>query len=109
MPFSTSGITEIFPNATVSAGSLTIPSGNITSYIPVSSTNPGVYEMVYGLLETMSTAVATGNATNLTVEKTQALTNNGTVLQKTYSFVVRLDFNESIYDDLNILPEPTAE
>ena len=107
MPFSTSGITEIFPGATVSDGDLTIPSGNITSYVPVSSTNPGVYEMVYGLLETMSTAVATGNATNLTVTRNQNLLNNGTVLQKTYTFVVRLDFDQSIYDDLNILPEVT--
>ena len=94
MPFSTSGITEIFPTSTVVDGDLVINNGDITSYIPVSSTDPGVYEMVYGILETMSAAVATGNATNLTATRSQTLTNNGTVLQKTYNFVVRLDFDQ---------------
>jgi len=108
MPFSTSGITEIFPTSTVVDGDLVINSGDVTSYIPVSSTNPGVYEMVYGLLETMSAAVATGNATNLTVIRGQNLTNNGTVLQKTYNFVVRLDFDPAVYNDLNVLAEPSV-
>lgn len=108
MPFSTSSITEVFPNATVLSGDLTINSGDITSYVPVSSTNPSVYEMVYGLLETMSAAVATGNAINLTVNRGQSLTNNGTVLQKTYNFVVRLNFDPAIYDDLDVLEEPSV-
>ena len=108
MPFSTSGITEVFPTSTVVDGDLVINNGDITSYIPVSSTDPGVYEMVYGLLETMSAAVATGNATNLTVSRGQSLTNNGAVLQKTYNFVVRLNFDPAIYDDLNVLAEPAV-
>ena len=53
-------------------------------------------------------AVATGNATNLTVSRGQSLTNNGAVLQKTYNFVVRLNFDPAIYDDLNVLAEPAV-
>lgn len=106
MAFTTSSVQEVFPGASVTDGELTIPSGSVTSFAPSTLTNPGAYEMVYGLLETMSSAVATGNLSNLTVARSQLLTNNGTILQKTYNFTVRLDFDTDIYNILDVRAEP---
>ena len=53
MAWSTSGVTDIFAGASMTGGALTIPSGTITSYIPITNTNPGASELVFGLCETM--------------------------------------------------------
>jgi len=106
MPFSTNSIVEIFPSATVANGNLTIPSGAINSYVPTSPTSPTVYEMVFGLIDTMADAVATGNLTNVTVTQSQTLT--GTTLSKRYNFVVNLDMSGNTVDAiLNVKSEPS--
>lgn len=106
MPFSTNSVAEIFTGATVSAGALTLASGSINSYVPSSVTSPTVYEMVYGLIDTMADAVATGNLTNVTVTQSQTLT--GTTLSKRYNFVVNLDMSGNTVDAiLNVKSEPS--
>jgi len=106
MAFSTSGVNEIFASATVSNGDLTIPSGSINSFVPTSTTSPGVYEMCYGLLDTMSDAISTGNLTNVTASTSQNL--SGSTLNRTYSFTVRLDLGSDIDEILNVRAEPTG-
>lgn len=103
---SLANITGIFPNATVSNGDLTIPSGDIVSYIPVSTSNPSGAEMVYGLLQTMSEAVSTANYDNVTVTTTGSLISGGTVLRRTYTFTLNLDFDSNIYSGLDVKAEP---
>lgn len=106
MAFSTNSVAEIFPGATVSNADLTIPSGAINSYIPSDVTTPSVYEMCFGLLDTMAGAVATGNLTNLTVTQNQGL--SGNTLTKTYNFTVRLDFDTDNLDEvLDVKAEPS--
>lgn len=105
MAFSTDNIGEVFVNATVSNGDLTIPSGSINSYAPSSATSPKVSEMVYGLLDTMASAVATGNMTNLTVSQSQSL--SGDTLTKRYNFTVNLAFDSDTVDSiLDVKAEP---
>ena len=103
---SLASVTGVFPNATVVAGDLTIPSGDIVSYTPSSTTNPGGAEMVFGLLETMNQKVSAAGLTNVTASKTSRLTNNGTVLRIEYAFAVNLDFNTAVIEDLSVKPEP---
>lgn len=107
MAFSSNSVTEVFPNASVAVdGTLSIPSGDINSYAPTDDTTPGVYEMCFGLLDTMAGAVATGNLTNLTVVQGQGL--SGSTLTKTYNFTVRLDFNTDTLDEvLDVKSEPS--
>jgi hypothetical protein len=106
MAFSTNSVVEIFPSATVANGNLTIPSGAINSYVPTSLTSPTVYEMVYGIIDTMADAVATGNLANVTVTQSQTLT--GTTLSKRYNFVVNLDMSGNTVDAiLNVKSEPS--
>ena len=105
MSFSTNSIVEIFPLASVSNGDLTIPSGSINSYTPASETSPTVYEMVYGLLDTIAASVATGNLTNVTVAQSQSL--SGDTLTKRYNFVVNLAFDSDTVDAiLDVKAEP---
>ena len=107
MAFSTSGVTEVFPGATVSNGDLTLVSGSINSFIPTSTTVPGVYEMCFGLLDTMAEAVASGGLQYLTVNTSQSLA--GTTLTKNYNFSVRLGFDgDTITPILDVIPEPTG-
>lgn len=107
MAFSTSGITEVFPGATVSGGDLTLVSGSINSFTPSSATEPGVYEMCFGLLDTMAEAVATGSLQNITVATNQSLI--GTTLTKNYNFTVKLAFDgDSITPLLDVIAEPTG-
>lgn len=102
---SLNSVTNIFPNATVVGGDLTIPSGDIVSYNPVSTSNPTGAEMVYGLLQTMSDAVRVADYTNLTCTVTTNLANS-TTLRRQYVFNVNLEVDDSIYNDLNVKSEP---
>lgn len=102
---SLANVTGIFPGATVSGGDLTIPSGSIVSYVPVSTSNPSGAELVYGLLETMAQAVAGANYTNVDVATTSTLTTGGTILRKVYTYTVNLDFDNTLLDQLDVKPE----
>jgi|694.fasta_scaffold15629_14 hypothetical protein len=108
MAFSTHGIQEVFTGATVNAsGGLILPSGSINSYIPLTSGNPTVYEMIFGLVDTMADAVASGNLTNVTVSQSQSI--SGNTLVKRYNFTVNLDLAGSDIDEiLNVKVEPSG-
>jgi hypothetical protein len=99
-------IKDIFPNASVSLGELTLASGDIVSYVPVTTGNPTAGELVFGLCESMAQSpVATGlqnvrvsaNNTNLT----------GGNIRRTYTIRVDLAVGSEVYDSLNVLPEPS--
>jgi len=105
---SLANVTDIFPNATVSNGDLTIPDGDITSYSPVSTSSPTGAEMIYGLLETMRSAVADAGYTNVSVVTNSKLVDNGTVLRREYTFVINLNFDETTFADLNVKDEPVV-
>ena len=74
MAFSSHALTEVFGSATVSNGDLTIPSGSINSFVP-SAANTGVYEMIFGLVDTLAGAVGTGDLSNIRVTETSTLVN----------------------------------
>lgn len=99
-------VTDIFPNATVVAGELRIPSGDIISYTPSSVSSPTGAEMIYGLLQTISEAVAASGYTNVIVSTSGSLTNAGTTLRRLYNFTINLDFDGDAYAGLDVKSEP---
>jgi hypothetical protein len=91
----------------VATGNLTIPSGSIVSYTPVTSGNPEATEMVFGLLESMYRAVTSGTPTYITATASNSF--SGNVLSRFYTFQVSLDFNpESNLSTLNVVAETTT-
>lgn len=94
-------VTDIFGGATPGASTLTIPNTSIVSY----ANGDNGQELVFGMLETMSQAVATGLLDNLKVTTTSSLFTNGTILQKKYTFTVNLDFESEILESLDVSPE----
>lgn len=98
MPFANDSLTQIFPGLTVSNGNVTIPSGTINSFIP-SSAQSGVQDFIWGLIDTLSTAVSSGLPTNITVTEGSSLPNAAT-LRKTYNFVVNLDYDAASVEEV---------
>lgn len=100
-------IQNVFSSATVSSGNLTIPSGSIISYVPVSSGNPPATEAVFGILETLHRAVNSGNPTNVTTTAINSF--SGNVLSRFYTFQVNLSFDaDTALETLNVVVEPTT-
>ena len=97
---SLASVTGVFPNATVSSGDLTIPSGDVVSFIPSSATNPGGAEMVFGLLETMQRAV--GSSYTYVKSSVNSTTVDASTLRRTYTFTVDLDLTENGLENLNV-------
>jgi len=97
MAFDNDSLTQIFPGLTVSNGGLTIPSGTIRSFVPTG--NAGVHEFIFGLLDTLSSAVTSGTPTNITVSEASSLPNQ-TTLRKTYNFAVNLDFDANAVEQI---------
>lgn len=96
-----SGIFGVTP--TVANGDITIPSGSITSYIPLSNTSPPASEFVFGMCETMHQAVSVGGLTNCTSTVQTSL--SGSTLRKVYTFSINLDFSGTDLDLLNVKSE----
>lgn len=102
-------ITGVIANASATNGILSFPSGSITSFIPITATNPGGVEMVYGLLETLYVAVegevAVSGTTRLGTSANSRLM-GGDVLRKTYTFTVDLDIAAGLWNTLDVADEP---
>ncbi len=102
-------VTGVIAGASVSNGILSLPSGSITSFIPITATNPGGVEMVYGLLETLYVAVegevAVSGTTRLGASANSRLMGDDT-LRKTYTFTVDLDIAAGLWNTLNVKAEP---
>jgi hypothetical protein len=97
MPFANQNLSNVFRSGvSVSAGAITISGGGISSFTPSSNTT-GVYEMCFGLIDTIAAAVATGNLTNLTVSESQSVPDIST-LRKTYTFTINLGLDETALD-----------
>ena len=109
MAWSTSGVQDIFAGASMTGGALTIPSGTITSYVPLTDTDPGASELVFGLCETMHSKIQSDAATSPAQDNCQSSsvqTLVGSTLTKTYTFTVKLNFNEaSTLASLNVVSE----
>lgn len=89
---------------TISAGDITIPSGTITSYVPVSNTSPAASEFVFGMCETMHDAVKDGGLVNCkSAVGTQLV--GSTTLKKTYTFTINLDFVDANLANLDVKAE----
>lgn len=104
MAFSTESIQEIYSNAKIVVDAthgtgLLIPSGDISTHFP-SAINTGVAELVWGLVDTLSDAVATGAYSNLRSSVSQSLAGN--TLTKSYSFTVNLDFSAGVDASVNV-------
>ena len=98
MAFQDESLTQIFPGATVSNGNITIPSGTIRSFIPTAA-NTGVYDFIFGMIDTLSSAVSSGNAVNMSVTEGSTLPNT-TTLRKTYNFAVNLNFDANAVEQI---------
>jgi len=88
---------------TSSAGDLVIPSGKIVSFVPEDKES-SASEFVFGMCETMHTAVKDGGLTNCTTSVVTSLT-GGTTLKKVYTFTVNLDFSDANLENLNVKAE----
>lgn len=98
-------ITGVFTGATISAFDLTIPSGSLVSCPLPASGNPT--EIIFGLLETMHQAIASGDPTYISSSAVSSLADT-TTYRRTYSFSVDLAFdNNTILELLNVKAEPT--
>lgn len=96
-----SGIFNNLVAGDISNGDLTIPSGDIVSFVPANHDTSGAAEFVFGMCETMNVAVADGGLTNCTTSVTTNLI-GGNTLQKTYSFTVNLDFASANLANLDV-------
>jgi hypothetical protein len=98
-----SSLADVFSGATVSNGAVTIPSGSIVSYVPASVTSPSGAEGVFGVLETLSRAVAGATGiNNLSVSTNSSVLDNGATLRKSFSFTCSLALTSGIYESLNL-------
>jgi hypothetical protein len=97
-------ITDIFAGATVSSGNLTLPSGSIVSYIPVTTGNPDGRELVFGLCENMYRAVSGTALDRISTSVTSSVPDTD-ILRRTYTFTVELGMTNNGLDQLNVAPE----
>lgn len=88
---------------TSSAGDLVIPSGKIVSFHPEDK-DSGAAEFVFGMCETMHSAVKDGGLTNVTTAVSTSLS-GGNTLKKVYTFTVNLDFTDANLENLNVKAE----
>jgi hypothetical protein len=95
-------VTDIFAGATVSAGDLTIPSGSIVSYIPVSTSSPNGRELVFGLCETVYRAVTGAGLSRVTTNVVSSIPETN-VLRRTYTFTVELGLTGAALEDMDVL------
>lgn len=109
MAFSTNDVTELFASAVIATGANTITiSGTDLTSIDF-ATESGVYNVIFGLLDSIAAAVSTGNMQNITVGQSQSLVNAET-LRKNYNFVVNLGFDNDVVEGvLDVKDEPTPE
>jgi hypothetical protein len=99
---SLASVTGVFPGASVASGvSITIPQSGIVSYNPNSTTDPGGYELVFGLLESMHQKVGT-NYDNMRSSVVNRLTDSGQTIERTYSFSVDLLFGGADVANLDV-------
>lgn len=97
-------ITDIFSGATVSSGNLTLPSGSIVSYTPVTTGNPDGRELVFGLCENMYRAVSGTALDRISTSVTSSVPETN-ILRRTYTFTVELGMTDTGLDQLNVAPE----
>lgn len=88
---------------TSSAGDLVIPSGKIVSFVPADKES-SASEFVFGMCETMHTAVKDGGLTNCTTAVATSLS-GGNTLKKVYTFTINLDFTDANLENLNVKAE----
>ena len=97
-------VTDIFPGASVSAGDLTIASGDIVSYIPASTSSPAGKELVFGLCETMYRAVTGAGLERLTASVTSSIPEVD-ILRRTYTFQIELGLTDVALENVNVAAE----
>lgn len=99
-----SHVTGVFTGATISSFNLTIPSGSLSSCPLPTSGNPT--EIIFGLLETIHTAIVDGDPTYISSTAVSSLVDPSTY-RRTYSFNVDLAFdNTTILELLDVKAEP---
>jgi len=109
MAFSTNDVTELFSSAVIDTvnNTITVSGTDLTSIN--FTTESGVYNVIFGLLDSIAAAVSTGNMQNITVGQSQSLVNADT-LRKNYNFVVNLGFDNDVVEGvLDVKDEPTPE
>jgi hypothetical protein len=94
-------VTGVFPGASVSDGDLTLPSGSVVSFTPVSATDPGGSEMVFGLCETMYQKVSV-SSNPFVKAQVNTVSIDASTLRRTYTFSVDLDLSQTGLENLNV-------
>lgn len=97
-------ISDVFTGATISSFNLTIPSGSLVSCPLPASGDPN--EIIFGLLENVHRAVASGAPTYITTSASSALVSS-TTYRRSYTFNVDLEFDGStLLETLDVKDEP---
>ena len=110
MAFSSNHVSEVFPNIVTdfTNGHVTISGVDLTS-ISLTGNQTGVYDLIFGLVDTIAASVSTGNLQNITVNQSQSLI-GGNTLRKNYNFSINLDFDNDIVEGvLDVKSEPAPE
>lgn len=100
-------VTDVFANATVGGGNLTIPTGDLPRFNQGNNVAEGA-EVVYALLAAMHTAVnAAGNANaNVSAGVSNTFNASALTMNRTFTFNANLDLSSKI-DDFDVKLDPS--
>jgi len=100
-------VSDVFANATVSGGNLTIPTGDLPRFNQGNNVAEGA-EVVYALLSAMHTAVnAAGNAnSSMSASVSNTFNASALTMNRAFNFSTTLDMSSNI-DDFDVKLDPS--
>jgi hypothetical protein len=97
-------ITDVFPNATVTSNSFTVPFSDLANYNQGNDVTEGA-ELIYSLLVKMNSVVAAAGHDSLTSSVTNSFNAAGLTMTRTFTFGNVLDLSGDV-DNFNVKQDP---
>ena len=97
-------ITDVFPNATVTSNSFTVPFSDLANYNQGNDVTEGA-ELIYSLLVKMNSVVAAAGHDSLTSSVTNSFNASGLTMTRTFTFGNVLDLSGDV-DNFNVKQDP---
>lgn len=97
-------ITDVFPNATVTSNSFTVPFSDLANYNQGNDVTEGA-ELIYSLLVKMNSVVAAAGHDSLTSSVTNSFNAAGLTMTRTFTFGNILDLSGDV-DNFNVKQDP---
>jgi len=97
-------ITDVFPNATVTSNSFTVPFSDLANYNQGNDVTEGA-ELIYSLLVKMNSVVAAAGHDSLTSNVTNSFNASGLTMTRTFTFGNVLDLSGDV-DNFNVKQDP---